>query len=97
VYGFDVYESNYVVDGLGETINGDVNNSVSVTNAAQNLFFSADPTVLPIVGAWRQLPEVDAEYNKDFQREEYVTTARWGLKLFRPENMVCALTDTTAV
>ena len=96
VYGFDVYESNYLAAGLGETItHGGASNSV--TNGVQNLFFSADSTVLPIMGAWRQMPEVDAEFNKDFQREEYVTTARWGVKLFRPENMVCVLTDTTAV
>lgn len=96
VYGFDVYESNYLASGLGETItHGGASNSV--TNGVQNLFFSADSTVLPIMGAWRQMPEVDAEFNKDFQREEYVTTARWGLKLFRPENMVCVLTDSTAV
>lgn len=96
VYGFDVYESNYLASGLGETItHGGASNSV--TNGVQNLFFSADSTVLPIMGAWRQMPEVDAEFNKDFQREEYITTARWGLKLFRPENMVCVLTDSTAV
>lgn len=96
VYGFDVYESNYLASGFGETIthSGSAN---SVTNGVQNLFFSADSTVLPIMGAWRQMPEVDAEFNKDFQREEYITTARWGLKLFRPENMVCVLTDSTAV
>jgi hypothetical protein len=96
VYGFDVYESNYLASGLGETITHG-GSSNSVTNGVQNLFFSADSTVLPIMGAWRQMPEVDAEFNKDFQREEYVTTARWGVKLFRPENMVCVLTDTTAV
>lgn len=96
VYGFDVYESNYLAAGLGETITHS-GASNSVTNGVQNLFFSADSTVLPIMGAWRQMPEVDAEFNKDFQREEYITTARWGLKLFRPENMVCVLTDSTAV
>jgi hypothetical protein len=96
VYGFDVYESNYLASGLGETITHG-GSSNSVTNGVQNLFFSADSTVLPIMGAWRQMPEVDAEFNKDFQREEYITTARWGVKLFRPENMVCVLTDTTAV
>lgn len=96
VYGFDVYESNYLASGLGETITHS-GASNSVTNGVQNLFFSADSTVLPIMGAWRQMPEVDAEFNKDFQREEYITTARWGLKLFRPENMVCVLTDSTAV
>lgn len=96
IYGFDVYESNYLATGLSETITH-AGASNSVTNGAQNLLFSADSTVLPIIGAWRQMPEVDAEYNKDFQREEYVTTARWGTKLFRPENMICVLSDTTAV
>ena len=54
-------------------------------------------SVLPFVGAWRQMPQVDSEYNKDFQREEYVTTARYGVKLYRPENLVCVLTDTDQV
>jgi hypothetical protein len=31
------------------------------------------------------------------QREEYVTTARWGLKLYRPENLCVVITDTNVV
>lgn len=94
VYGFDCYESNYLANLASETITGGPGSGAQSVAGVQNLLFSADPTVLPIVGAWRQMPEVDAEYNKDFQREEYVTTARWGLKLFRPENMVCVLSST---
>jgi hypothetical protein len=91
IYGFDVYTSNYLADA-NETID-------SVTTAAgkANLFFSAASDVLPFVGAWRQMPTVDSEYNKDFQREEYVTTARYGVKLFRPENLVTILSDTDQV
>lgn len=91
VYGFDVYTSNYLADA-NETVD-------SVTTAAgkANMFFSASPDVLPFVGAWRQMPQVDSEYNKDFQREEYVTTARYGVKLYRPENLVCVLSDTDQV
>ena len=62
-----------------------------------NLFFSADQSILPFIGAWRQMPTVDSEYNKDEQREEYVTTARYGVKLYRPENFVTVLTDTVGV
>jgi hypothetical protein len=47
------------------------------------------------MGAWRQMPEVDSEYNKDEQREEYVTTARYGVKLYRPEGLVVCLSDRT--
>jgi len=75
VYGFDVYTSNYLADG-------------TTTAVKQNIFFSAASDVLPFVGAMRQMPKVDSEYNKDFQREEYVTTARYGVKLYRPENLV---------
>jgi|TARA_R100000152_G_scaffold4967_1_gene1769 hypothetical protein len=91
VYGFDVYTSNYLADA-NETVD-------SVTTAAgkANMFFSAASDVLPFVGAWRQMPQVDSEYNKDFQREEYVTTARYGVKLYRPENLVCILSDTDQV
>jgi hypothetical protein len=49
------------------------------------------------VGHVRQAPKVDSEYNKDLQREEYVTTARYGFKLFRPENMVVVLGNTDQV
>jgi hypothetical protein len=92
VYGFDVYVSHYLKSGISETIN-----SVTATTGVANLFFSAAPDVLPFVGQLRQPPKVDSEYNKDFQREEYVTTARYGFKLFRPENLVTVITDTDQV
>lgn len=91
IYGFEVYVSNYLADA-NETIGG-------VTTAAgkANLFFSADSTVLPFVGAWRQAPKVESDRNIPFQRDEYFVTARYGLKLYRPENLVVVLTDTDQV
>jgi hypothetical protein len=91
VYGFDVYTSNYLADAADSALaerDGSTTANFSSTNGKVNLFFSASPTVNPFVGAWRQMPEVDYEYNKDFQRHEFVTTARYGVKLYRPENMV---------
>lgn len=96
IYGFDVYTSNYLPTGQNETINAGV--SRTTVNGVANVFFSAaDKDLIPFVGAWRQNPEVDSEYNKDYQREEYVTTARYGLKVYRPENMVVVLTDTDVI
>ena len=93
IYGFDVYTSNYLADA-----NEQIGGSGPTTAAGKaNMFFSADSSVLPFVGAWRQMPQVDSEYNKDKQREEYVTTARYGVALYRPENLVCVLTDTDQV
>jgi len=34
------------------------------------------------------MPTVDYEWNKDKQRHEFLTTARYGVKLYWPENMV---------
>lgn len=93
IYGFDVYTSQFLKTlAASETIS-------SVTSAAGvcNLFFSATSEALPIVGAIRQAPKVDSEFEKDLQREEYVTTARYGFKLYRPENMVVVISDTDQV
>jgi|TARA_R110000868_G_scaffold51935_6_gene164519 hypothetical protein len=96
IYGFDVYTSNYLTDVTDGALPTAANAGVdfSSVNGKANLFFSAAATVTPFVGAWRQMPEVDYEYNKDFQRHEYVTTARYGVKLYRPENMVRVVTKT---
>lgn len=94
IYGFDVYVSNYLPQVDVETIDS----KSTKAGARANLFFSAAPGLEKTwIGAWRQMPKVDGEYNKDFQREEYVTTARYGVKLYRPENLVCVLSDTDVI
>jgi hypothetical protein len=92
IYGFDVYVSQNLKSGIAETISGR-----TTTTGVANLFFSATQDVLPFVGSVRQPPKVDSEFNKDLQREEYITTCRYGFKLFRPENMVVVLTDDNQV
>ena len=97
VYGFDCYESNYLDNSTDSTIvqYDNSTSAVPATTQVQNLLFSAAMGVQPIMGAWRQMPIVDSEFNKDLQREEYVTTCRYGIKLYRPENMVCILTEAS--
>lgn len=96
VYGFDVYTSNFLADVTDNALperDGSTTNDFSSVNGKANLFFSAAGDVLPLVGAWRQMPEVDVEYNKDYQRTEFVTTARYGVKHYRPENTVTIVTN----
>lgn len=92
IFGFDVYTSNYLPSGKSETID-----TVAVTNGVANYFFSAAPGVVPLIGLVRQAPVVESEYNKDWQREEYVTSVRYGFALYRPENMVTVLSDNSRV
>jgi hypothetical protein len=96
IFGFDFYVSNYLADAGttgAETIDG-----LSTTVGKCNIFMSAAQSdIMPFMGAMRQMPKVDAGYNMHKQREEYVTTARYGLKVYRPENLVVCLTDTNQV
>jgi hypothetical protein len=99
IYGFDVYTSNRLPKcgvnqtGLTETID----TVASGTDAVANLFFSAAADVLPFIGAWRQMPNVDTDFNKDLQQDEFVTTCRYGIKIYRPENLISVLSNPTAV
>lgn len=93
IYGFDCYVSHYLPSGIAETINGK-----TTTVGVANQFFSAAPgDTLPYIGAWRQMPTVHVEFNKDTQETEYLTICEYDYALFRPENMVTVLTDTDVV
>lgn len=93
VFGFDVYESNYLMNGLAETIDGK-----TTTTGVANLFFSAAPgDTLPIIGGFRQMPTVHSKFEMDTQEERYLTICEWGFKVYRPENMVVVITDTDVI
>lgn len=98
VLGFDIYESNYLYrgaagTGISETIDG-----TAVTNGVANLFFSATQgDTMPIIGGFRQMPTVYSEFNKDLQQEEHLTICEYGYALYRPENMIVVISDTTAI
>lgn len=93
VFGFDLYSSNYLPQITSETIS-----SVSLSSGSPCYFFSAaGGDTMPVVGAFRQMPTVYSEFNKDLQQEEYLTISEWGFKLYRPENMVSILCNTSVV
>lgn len=93
IAGFDVYVSNYLQNQISETVN-----SVAVTNGVANIFFSAEPgNTLPWIAAFRQMPTVFSEFNKDLQQTEFLTICEYGVQIFRPENLVIVLSDTTQV
>lgn len=97
IYGFDVYVSNYLATITGtEAINADARGSVtSPSGAVQNMFLSVGGDETPFKGAWRQTLRVESERNKDLRRDEYVMNGRYGLKLYRPECLIVALSTTS--
>ena len=93
IFGWDVYVSQYLkVNTASEAIDG-----VTAAAGVNNLFFSAAPEARPFIGSVRQPPKVESERNKDLQRDEYVTTCRYGMKLYRPECLGVVVTDTDQV
>lgn len=90
-FGFDVYVSNFLATPVDTTIN-----SISVpASPVSNIFMTTGGDLTPFVGAYRQMPRVEYERNKDLRRDEYVMNARFGLKLFRPECLVTVITKST--
>lgn len=96
LYGFDIWVSNFLADA-NETITPTVGAAATTAAGKANMFFNPTVDGGTFVGAWRQMPKVDGEFNKDFQREEYVVTSRYGLKTYRPESLVVVLSDTDQV
>jgi hypothetical protein len=98
IFGFDFYVSNYLADSGTTTPGTETIDSIATTSSKCNVFMSAAQSdLLPFMGAMRQMPKVDGQYNMNKQREEYVTTARYGLKVYRPENLVVCITEDNEV
>lgn len=92
ILGWDVYTSINLKKNVNETTGGK-----TTTAGVANLFFSAAADARPFIGHVRQQPHIDSSYNKDYQREEYVATARYGFGLWRPESLITIITDTDKV
>lgn len=95
-FGFDVYVSNFLDTPTDSAINADARGSVSLpATPVSNIFMATGGDLTPFVGAYRQMPRVEYERNKDLRRDEYVMNARFGLKLYRPECLVSIITKST--
>lgn len=91
LYGFNIITSNrlHVADYSDGT--------TSLSNAVGNLAMCVvDDHCKPIMGAWRRLPSVEGERNKDRRRDEFVTTCRYGHGIQRLDTMICIPTQVAA-
>ncbi len=95
LFGWDIWTSNRLPD----IASGEGDGTDTLTNAGKaNIFMSIlDDNTKPLMVAWRQPPKVEGERNKDRQRDEFVTTARWGVGPQRVDTLGVILTDATTV
>ena len=88
LYGWNIITSNRLATGSFS------DGTTTVTNGVANVFMSvADDNTKPIMGAWRRMPKVEGERNKDLRRDEFVTSARWGLGAQRVDTLGILVTS----
>jgi hypothetical protein len=90
LYGWNIITSNRLPKGSFS------DGTTTVTNGVANIFMSvADDNTKPIMAAWRRMPKVEGERNKDLRRDEFVTSARWGFGTQRVDTLGVVITDAT--
>lgn len=90
LYGFTIISSNrlHVADASDGT--------TTISNAVYNICMCvADDQCKPVMAAWRRMPKVEGERNKDRARDEFVTRARWGFGVQRMDTMGVICTHQT--
>jgi hypothetical protein len=92
LYGWDIITSNRLQTGSFS------DGTTTVTNGVANVFMSvADDNTKPIMGAWRRMPKVEGERNKDLRRDEFVTSCRWGLGTQRVDTLGIYITSAVNI
>lgn len=88
LYGWNIITSNRLPTGSFS------DGTTTVTNGVANIFMSiADDNTKPIMAAWRRMPKVEGERNKDLRRDEFVTSARWGFGTQRVDTLGVVITS----
>ena len=92
LFGWNVITSNRLQTGsFGD---GTTTVAAGVANVFMNI---ADDQTKPIMAAWRRMPRVEGERNKDLRRDEFVTSARWGFGTQRVDTLGIVVTSATAI
>ena len=92
LYGWNIITSNRLAKGAF-----DDGTTQGITDGVANVFMSCmDDNTMPIMGAWRRMPRVEGERNKDRRRDEFVNTARFGFGAQRNDTLGIVITSATA-
>jgi hypothetical protein len=97
IFGWDIYTSNRLpVTTATEAITHNGVADTAPVGSVANIFMNVlDDATKPMMGCWRQMPKVESERNKDFQRDEFLTTCRYGFGRQRPESLGVVLTSAS--
>jgi len=88
LYGWNIITSNRLQTGSFS------DGTTTVANGVANVFMCvADDNTKPIMAAWRRMPRVEGERNKDLRRDEFVTSSRWGFGTQRVDTLGIVITS----
>ncbi len=88
LFGWDVITSNRLPVGVWN------DGTTTITNGVGNIFMCVlDDQTKPVMGAWRRMPKVEGERNKDRARDEYVVRSRYGFGIQRVDTLGCLATS----
>ena len=89
--GFDLFESLFLDTSLTDAITATAPSAGSLTASAgvANMFMGEEA----FIGAMRAMPDMDAWYDNNTRSDVYHVTMRYGIKLYRPESLVCILSE----
>lgn len=92
LYGWNIITSNRLPTGTFS------DGTTSVSGAVANIFMNvADDNTKPIMAAWRRMPKVEGERNKDLRRDEFVTSGRFGFGTQRVDTLGVLITSATKI
>lgn len=92
LYGWNIITSNRLPKGTFS------DGTTSVTGGVANIFMSvADDNTKPLMAAWRRMPKVEGERNKDLRRDEFVTSCRFGFGPQRVDTLGVVITSATNI
>ena len=92
LYGFDIILSNRLPTGTFS------DGTTSVTGAVANIAMCVlDDQCKPVMAAWRRMPRVEGERNKDLRRDEFVVSARWGVGVQRVDTLGVIITSASNI
>lgn len=90
LYGWNIITSNRLHKGSF----GD--GTTTVADGVSNLFMCvADDNTKPVMAAWRRMPKVEGERNKDLRRDEFVTSSRFGFGTQRLDTLGVVVTSAS--
>lgn len=88
LYGWNIITSNRL--DKGDFSDG----TTTVTDGVANVFQCVqDDNTKPIMMAWRRMPKVEGERNKDLRRDEFVSSSRFGFGVQRVDTLGVLITS----